>query len=1531
MTVVPGTPTFDDKLPGDDPLGSNPIGKVSETDPRVQSWSTAEFKSDRLTVRFMDTVTLQEAEASIAAEAPGTTIKEWDDELKMAFLELPADSDEIDLGHRFLRMSNTLYAEPDFVLHMRATIPDDTFFPRQWALNNTGQIHDGINFPPPATPPVPAPPPPIGAPDADIDAPEAWDLTTGNPDVVVAILDSGVHTLNTDLQPNIWVNPRELPDLIDNDGNGYIDDYNGANTADRNGDIVDYFGHGTQMASIIGAQGNNSSRISGVSWNSKFMPVKISDTTNTITVTGAIGGYKYVQRMKQTFGVNIVAANASFGGSQYSFAEFDAVQKMTAAGILLVAAVDNTGVNHDIFRDYPSSYNINEIIAVSASDDADFPLANMNVLSAGFGRATVDIHAPGYEILALTLPYSDPGPPIAVYTRDVFTGTSFAAAHVTGIAALVNSLAPGLTALETKQYIMAGADYKSTLDFLSVSNARANARGALDAIPTNTFTGTVFSDANGNRVYDSIGENGLAGWTIYLDVDNDGVRDANEPSTMSAADGSYVLNAYATPGTYNLRQVPQPNFVQTAPNTNGGAHRVTLANRNVDFSGMNFGNRQQAGTIVGHKFNDLDADGVQDPGEPGIANITFYVDLNNNSIYNVGEPAAKTDANGNFVIPNIQPNTYSVREIITPGYLPTLPTTTLPNGLPDAVLTVTVTSNLPNDPPLLFGNRVARDWGDLPEGGAVDIPTYKTLSANGGPSHGILTGFMLGTAIDFETDGLPSSSALGDDQSPTPATGDDEDGVVFRNIAPGEMGIVDVRTTNIGRSAGLLHAWMDFNRDGDFDDAGEQIFKNLQLADGLNLGLEFPIPVDATTDDTYARFRYTYDRNIGPNGPAKAGEVEDYLVEVFTAGPTGEDDQFPDWLFPPPVDYPADELIKEGSVDNPLDVLRNDPLPLAPFDTLTIVASDFPKYIDHGNGSISVITVDTVNQVLLYTPGTGASPFTGIESFTYRVTNGDTDPDTGLPLISDEITVSVNVTAKDPRAVDDTFTIEKNTSGNPVKTSYTLPVLVNDVNTPSAPISLLTFTQPDYGFTVPTPTVVQVGNDLVITPPDDFTGTVQFSYTITDLDPNTADSTAQVTIQVTNVNNQPLDPDYQAKIIVRVFSDPGLTQEVGVDPSARIDVGMTFYVGVFAEDLRPGGSDLDRGVEAVFLDLLYDRRYAAAHLVESPLGSGNFVPEVIFNPAYRFFDENGIFGSPDGIVNEFGAVHDTSNLVPPNDPPFGTGEILIATLSFDAIASTPAPIEFRADPAEDDQDRTQILLAPPVGLDPPIPQQVTDDLVFLQASAPFNIKVVGAPEFVNEINALDVNADTKITAFDAISVINELNTIGTRRLSDYDLAIGGALPPTYYVDTNRDGLITAFDALVVINWLNAHPLLPSASAGEDVGNSETFAAQTSSVVSSFAAGEAVEESPVSSASSTPVLFALTPVSQGTLASESAPVGAVSNFSNDNELLYLSAVDQLMALTGEDDSDNADDSTDSSDAPAADWLSLGPQLRSSLLD
>jgi thermitase len=332
------------------------------------------------------------------------------------------------------------FFEPNFIVQTLTT-PNDPRFDEQWGLRNTltGTV--------------------------DIEATEAWELTTGSEEVVIGVIDTGVQVDHPDLINNMWINPFEQKDGTDYDNNGIIDDIHGFNAIDKSGNPTDDNGHGTHVAGIIAAQGNNSLGVSGVSWKSKIMALKFLNQSGAGTVANAIDAIEYAITMKQR-GVNIKVLNVSWGSSSYSYALESAIRSAQDNGILFVVAAGNSATDNDTSNSFPANYNLDNIISVAAIA----PEGNLAHFS-NYGRQKVHIAAPGSIILS-------------TFLNDGYSfqsGTSMAAPFVSGVAALLLSRESNLSMPELKSRIIASAKPRASLNGLVRSAGTLSAIRALQS------------------------------------------------------------------------------------------------------------------------------------------------------------------------------------------------------------------------------------------------------------------------------------------------------------------------------------------------------------------------------------------------------------------------------------------------------------------------------------------------------------------------------------------------------------------------------------------------------------------------------------------------------------------------------------------------------------------------------------------------------------------------------------------------------------------------------------------------------------------------------------------------------------------------------------------------------------------------------------------------------------------------------------------------------------------------------------------
>ena len=357
---------------------------------------------------------------------------------------IPAGSDPRALASRLRRLGEVAAAEPNYYRYLDA-VPNDPRFGDMYGLDNSGQTG--------------------GVADADIDAPEGWDLAVGSPDVVVAILDSGMDMAHEDLAANLYTNPGEVLNGVDDDGNGFIDDLHGWDFRDNDNDPTDpsvlCASHGTHTAGTVGAVGNNGIGVSGVAQNVKLMPLRafyVSLLFCTAQDSDLLEAIAYMRVMQ------VPISNNSWGGGPSSTVMRNAIG---ATRQLFVTSSGNVGSNNDAAPSYPASYALENIVAVAATNASD-ALASFS----NFGVQSVDLAAPGQGILSTTR--GD--------TYGLLDGTSMASPHVAGAAAVLLGDDPTLTPHEIRARLLRGTDPKG---LPVATGGRLNLFGSL-TLPSST-------------------------------------------------------------------------------------------------------------------------------------------------------------------------------------------------------------------------------------------------------------------------------------------------------------------------------------------------------------------------------------------------------------------------------------------------------------------------------------------------------------------------------------------------------------------------------------------------------------------------------------------------------------------------------------------------------------------------------------------------------------------------------------------------------------------------------------------------------------------------------------------------------------------------------------------------------------------------------------------------------------------------------------------------------------------------------------
>jgi subtilisin family serine protease len=314
-----------------------------------------------------------------------------------------------------------------------------------------------------------------------IKLPETWDTITGSPRVIVAVIDTGVDYNHPDLAANIWINPGEIPDNgLDDDRNGFDDDvrgwdFAGAYGATEDADPMDRDGHGTHVAGIIGAIGDNETGVAGAAWKARLMALKVQADSGTTMESADI-----IQAIDYAIAKGARIVNCSFGGKTYSKAEFDAFTRLRSAGILAVCAAGNDGRNIDpgtSYKTYPANYNLDNIIAVAASDQSDNLWTSSN-----YGAQSVHLMAPGVDIYST---WASGATSREICRGDSYCnlkGTSMATPHVAGVAALMWSKAPALTYSQIKAAMLNTVDPIAAVSTKLITGGRLNAAAALSSV-----------------------------------------------------------------------------------------------------------------------------------------------------------------------------------------------------------------------------------------------------------------------------------------------------------------------------------------------------------------------------------------------------------------------------------------------------------------------------------------------------------------------------------------------------------------------------------------------------------------------------------------------------------------------------------------------------------------------------------------------------------------------------------------------------------------------------------------------------------------------------------------------------------------------------------------------------------------------------------------------------------------------------------------------------------------------------------------
>ncbi len=539
------------------------------------------------------------------------------------------------------RSDDVEFAQPNLVgsydSHRQNNHPNDPNFANgnQWSLLNVGQPALGQAA--------------IGSIDADIDIMMAWDLPHTNcSSVVIGMMDSGIDLVHADLQGNLWANPQEAAGVagVDDDGNGFVDDINGWNFG-GGGQPQDTLGHGTNVAGVMGAVGNNGIDVAGICWQAQIMTLGIGNPSAAAVQMSA--AYIVAQRAAGQ-NVRVVNISAAFGGTPANIAALqNAANQLQAAGILWVIAAGNSGLNVDVNAVYPCVLANTNIVCVASSSNQDLLSGFSN-----FGATNVDLAAPGENIATTQLG----GGVQAV------SGTSFSAPHTTAMIALAMALFPAKTNAQIVTDILNGAvapqpasgvdvvktTAGSTIFGQVASGGRMRWPYAADLGDAPNSYGTIAATSRGALHWDTGNEYIGTDVTPEVDANTPGNLDQDPTANIIPAPNMDFADEPILPGNGAFFFNPPPPWL---PNQNvtvfytlcsdhfgildadGGRYQSVL-DRSIFVNG--WFDMNQNGTFEAGEFllEDIHSPppGPAPPAKPGFPNVTI------NTIANLPAPAA---------------------------------------------------------------------------------------------------------------------------------------------------------------------------------------------------------------------------------------------------------------------------------------------------------------------------------------------------------------------------------------------------------------------------------------------------------------------------------------------------------------------------------------------------------------------------------------------------------------------------------------------------------------------------------------------------------------------------------------------------------------------------------------------------------------------------------------------------------------------------------------------------------------------------
>ncbi|MET0648220.1 MAG: S8 family serine peptidase, partial [Pyrinomonadaceae bacterium] len=511
------------------PVGApSGAGKAARGVEPKKSHANAPSRDGELLVRFREDVTEQGREGLAASKGARRRGRLRGDS-RLERLELRAGQNPAAVAEELRGEPSVELVEPNFVIARAQVVPNDPRFAEQWALRNTGQAG--------------------GVPGSDIGVSNAWGTDTGLQSAVVAVVDSGVDFTHPDLLNNRWANAREKENGKDDDHNGYVNDLNGWDWVADSGAIRDENGHGTAVAGIIAAQGNNGAGVSGVMWRASLMSLRVLNSGGTGDVADAVEAIDYAAEA----GAQVV--NCSWGTDAESLILRDAIERAGRRGVVVVASAGNGTRDLDTQPYYPASFDLPNVISVASSDQFD----NLAQFS-NWGAARVTVAAPGTDILTTKMGGD----------YRLVSGTSFSTPLVAGVVGLVKTQRPWLPAANARQAVLDGARRVVTLAGKVTANGVVSAPGALSRLQGQYDAPGTGGGGNGNGNEGAGNGNGNGNGGSAQPPRDPGRGRGNytgsaPPATPAATAGGPNLNALRDAPSYVPQEPPPPGISSNAP------------------------------------------------------------------------------------------------------------------------------------------------------------------------------------------------------------------------------------------------------------------------------------------------------------------------------------------------------------------------------------------------------------------------------------------------------------------------------------------------------------------------------------------------------------------------------------------------------------------------------------------------------------------------------------------------------------------------------------------------------------------------------------------------------------------------------------------------------------------------------------------------------------------------------------------------------------------------------------------------------